>query len=213
MWNRLKSILLFHSISRVLWYSIEDISGLRGWILQAFWKPYQLYFINWNFWNFIAKFGFKAEICWKLEESKWNLLNNSEVSSYLLGPKLLFWKVSMQAFQKELLQLVQASYCAKTSTQNRISRITLKFQVFCWDDTILLFWKVTMQTFQKIPYFEWIFCLKKILVEGCGLREMPREFGPWIFLVPSISMKILFLDSVRAKLLESGVLSWIRHNF
>jgi hypothetical protein len=44
----------------------------------------------------------KAEICWKLEELKWILLNNSEVSSYLLEHILLFWKVNMQAFQKKL---------------------------------------------------------------------------------------------------------------
>jgi hypothetical protein len=53
-----------------------------------------------NCWNFIVKFGSKAEICWKLEELKWILFNNSEVSSYLLGRILLFWKVSMQAFPK-----------------------------------------------------------------------------------------------------------------
>ncbi len=50
--------------------------------------------------NFIVKFGSKAEICWKLEELKWILLNNSEVSSYLFGHILLFWKVAMQTFQK-----------------------------------------------------------------------------------------------------------------
>ncbi len=38
-----------------------------------------------NFFNFIVKFEFKAEICWKLEILKRNFLNNSEVSSYLLG--------------------------------------------------------------------------------------------------------------------------------
>jgi hypothetical protein len=42
--------------------------------------------------NFIVKFGFKAEICWKLEELKRNFSNNSEVSSYLLGHILLFLK-------------------------------------------------------------------------------------------------------------------------
>jgi hypothetical protein len=41
--------------------------------------------------NFIVKFGFKAEICWKLEELKWNL-NNSEVSSYLFGTYITFLK-------------------------------------------------------------------------------------------------------------------------
>ncbi len=43
-----------------------------------------------NLWNFIAKFGSKAEICSKLEELKWKFSNNSEVSSYLLGHILLF---------------------------------------------------------------------------------------------------------------------------
>jgi hypothetical protein len=36
---------------------------------------------------------------WKLEELKWNFLNNSEVSSYLLGHILLFWKVTMQTIE------------------------------------------------------------------------------------------------------------------
>ncbi len=53
-----------------------------------------------NFWNFIAKFGSKAEIWWKLEELNRDFSNNSEVSSYLLGYILLFWKDTMQAFQK-----------------------------------------------------------------------------------------------------------------
>jgi Holliday junction resolvase len=52
-----------------------------------------------NLWNFIVKFGSKAEICWKLEELKWIFLNNSEVSSYLLGHILLFWKVTMQTIE------------------------------------------------------------------------------------------------------------------
>ncbi len=52
-----------------------------------------------NLWNFIVKFGPKAEICWKLEELKWNFSNNSEVSSYLLGLILLFWKVTMQTIE------------------------------------------------------------------------------------------------------------------
>ncbi len=49
--------------------------------------------------NFIVKFGSKAEVCSKLEELKWNFLNNSEVSSYLLGHILLFWKVTMQTVE------------------------------------------------------------------------------------------------------------------
>jgi hypothetical protein len=28
-------------------------------------------------------------------------------------------------------------------------------------------------------------------VEGCSVREVPREFGPWIFLVPPILVKII----------------------
>jgi hypothetical protein len=52
-----------------------------------------------NLWNFIVKIGSKSEICWKLEELKWNFLNNSEVSSYLLGHVLLFWKVTMQTIE------------------------------------------------------------------------------------------------------------------
>jgi hypothetical protein len=43
-----------------------------------------------NLWNFIVTIGSKAEISWKLEELKQNFLNNSKVSSYLLGHILLF---------------------------------------------------------------------------------------------------------------------------
>jgi hypothetical protein len=53
-----------------------------------------------NFTKLVVKFGSKAEISWKFEELKWILLDNSEVSSNLLGHILLFWKVTMQAFQK-----------------------------------------------------------------------------------------------------------------
>jgi hypothetical protein len=49
-----------------------------------------------NFSNFIAKFGSKVEISWKLRGLKWHFANNSEVSSYFLGHILLFWKVMMQ---------------------------------------------------------------------------------------------------------------------
>jgi hypothetical protein len=52
-----------------------------------------------NFWNFIAKFGSEVEISWKLRGLKWHFSNNSEVSSYLLGHILLFWKVMMQAIR------------------------------------------------------------------------------------------------------------------
>ncbi len=53
-----------------------------------------------NFTKLIVKFGSKAEICWKLEDSNRIMLNNSEVSRNLLGHILLFWKVTMQASQK-----------------------------------------------------------------------------------------------------------------
>jgi hypothetical protein len=52
-----------------------------------------------NFMNSTAKIGSKAEIWWKLEEFKWIFLNNSEVSSYLLGRILLFWEVTMQTIE------------------------------------------------------------------------------------------------------------------
>ncbi len=55
-----------------------------------------------NLWNFIVKFGSNAKICWKLEELNRDFLNNSEVSSYLLGHILLFWKVTMQKITNEL---------------------------------------------------------------------------------------------------------------
>jgi hypothetical protein len=117
-----------------------------------------------NFWNFIVKFGSKVEMCWKLEELNRIMLNNSEVSSYLLGH-------------------------------------------------ILLFWKVTMQVFQKYPSFQQIWHLKKKLVQGRCVQEVSREFGPWFFLVPPILVKLVFLDSVRTKLSETDLLSWIRNNF
>jgi hypothetical protein len=53
-----------------------------------------------NFTKLIVKFGSKVEICWKLEELNRIMLNNSEVSRNLLGHILLFWKDTMQAFQK-----------------------------------------------------------------------------------------------------------------
>jgi hypothetical protein len=52
-----------------------------------------------NFLNFTAKFGPKAEICWKLEELNWIMLNNFKVSSYLLEHILLIWKVMRPAIQ------------------------------------------------------------------------------------------------------------------
>jgi hypothetical protein len=52
-----------------------------------------------NLLNFIVKFGSKAEICWKLEEWKWILLNNSKVLSYLLRHILLLWKFTMQPIE------------------------------------------------------------------------------------------------------------------
>jgi hypothetical protein len=78
---------------------------------------------------------------------------------------------------------------------------------------ILPFWKVTMPAFQKTPNFQWIFTLKKNLVEGRCVQEVLRGFAPCTFLVPPILMKLVFLDSVRTKLSESDPLSWIRNNF
>ncbi len=43
-----------------------------------------------NFTNFIVKFGSKVEICWKFKDLKWIFLNNSEVSSNLLGHTVVF---------------------------------------------------------------------------------------------------------------------------
>ncbi len=87
----------FQSISHVFGHSIEDISGLRGWILlqdsvlETLWVPLcMIKNLSQNFTNFIVKFGTKAEISWKLEDLKRIFSNNSEVSSYLLGHILLF---------------------------------------------------------------------------------------------------------------------------
>jgi hypothetical protein len=64
-----------------------------------------------------------------------------------------------------------------------------------------------MPAFQKTSNFQEILDLKKKLVEGRCVREVPREFGPWFFLVPPILVKYIFLDSVRTKLSESDPLS------
>ncbi len=96
----------FWPISHFFWHKIEDISGFRGWILmkdsalETLWVALFMIKISpQNFTNFTDKFGSKVDISWKLEEFRWNFLNNSEVSSYLLGHILLFWKVSMPAIQ------------------------------------------------------------------------------------------------------------------
>jgi hypothetical protein len=46
-----------------------------------------------------------------------------------------------------------------------------------------------MPTFQKTSHFQETLDLKKKLVEGRCVREVPREFGPWFFLVPPILVK------------------------
>jgi hypothetical protein len=46
-----------------------------------------------------------------------------------------------------------------------------------------------MPAFQKYANFQKNFALKKKLVEGFGLREVPRGIGPWLFLVPPILVK------------------------
>jgi hypothetical protein len=51
---------------------------------------YTIKFSAQNLTKLIVKFGSKAEICLKLEELKWIFLDNSEVSTYLLGHILLF---------------------------------------------------------------------------------------------------------------------------
>jgi hypothetical protein len=44
-----------------------------------------------NLWNFIAKFGSKAEICWKLEELNRDFLNNYKITN-----ELQLWKKSAE---------------------------------------------------------------------------------------------------------------------
>jgi hypothetical protein len=46
-----------------------------------------------------------------------------------------------------------------------------------------------MQAFQKTSHFQEILDLKKNLVVGRCVREVPREFGPWFILVPPILVK------------------------
>jgi hypothetical protein len=46
-----------------------------------------------------------------------------------------------------------------------------------------------MLAFQKTSHFQEILDLKKNLVEGRCVREVPREFGPWFILVPPILVK------------------------
>jgi hypothetical protein len=103
-WCWIKKIDGFQPILRVVRHKIEDIFGHRGWILindsilETLWVVLSIIKkFSTNFLNFIVKFGSKVEISWKLEDLKWKILNNSKVSSYLLGHILLFWKVTMQA--------------------------------------------------------------------------------------------------------------------
>jgi hypothetical protein len=64
-----------------------------------------------------------------------------------------------------------------------------------------------MPAFQKTPKFQLILPLKKILVEGRCVREVPRGFAPCTFLVSPILVKLVFLDSAMTKLPESDPLS------
>ncbi len=65
-------------------------------VLETLWVAhYMIEIWTQNLLNFIVKFGSKAEICWKLEELKCILLNNSEVSSYLLGHLDMWLKVKI----------------------------------------------------------------------------------------------------------------------
>jgi hypothetical protein len=105
------------SISHVFSYSIDDISSYSGSILMQDSVVETLLVEDsttkmtvQNFWNFIAKFGSKVQICWKLEELKWNFLNNSEVSSYFLGHILLFWKVTVHTIEKNTRLPVNYSF-------------------------------------------------------------------------------------------------------
>ncbi len=59
----------FQSISHVFWYSIEDNSGFRGWILiqdsvleTLLVVDYMIKILPQNFWNFLTKFGCKDKI-------------------------------------------------------------------------------------------------------------------------------------------------------
>ncbi len=81
--------------------NITDIGGwnlMQSSVLERLWVVF--YMIK-NLTNFTVKFGSKSEICRKLEELKRIFLNNSEVSSYLLGHILLFWKVKMQRLSRK----------------------------------------------------------------------------------------------------------------
>ncbi len=106
VWNRIKKQYEILSISHVFRHSINDIFWSSGWILMQGSVLETLLVVDYiikisskSLSSFIVKFGSTAEICWKLEELKWHFLNNSEVSSYLLGHILLFWKVTMQTIE------------------------------------------------------------------------------------------------------------------
>ncbi len=76
-------------------------------------------------------------------------------------------------------------------SQNRIYRITLKFQVICWDiyyfsERLWCRLSKKIQIFNKFLLWK---KKKKNLVEGRCVRDVPREFEPWIFLVPSFFVK------------------------
>jgi hypothetical protein len=57
-----------------------------------------------------------------------------------------------------------------------------------------------MPAFQKNPKISMNFTFEKNLKEGRCVREVPREFEPWIFLVPPILVKLVFLDSAKTKI-------------
>ncbi len=82
------------------WSSIKDIPGSSRWILKLLQDSVletllvvdsTIKMTAQNLWNFVVKFGSKAEICWKLEELNRNFFNNSSFKLFV-GTYITFLK-------------------------------------------------------------------------------------------------------------------------
>ncbi len=105
----------------------------------------------------------------------------------------------------------QSWICWKLSQLKWISSNDSKARsYFFWHITFLKGYDAGFPKNSKFLVNLWF---KKISGGWLCIWEVPREFGPWIFLVSPILTKLIFLDSVKTKLSEYGVLSWIRFNF
>ncbi len=83
---------------------------------------------------------------------------------------------------------LKLKFAENQKRKNGFFWIILKFQVICWD--IYYFSERLWCQLSKILHsFKKFWIWKKKLVEGRCVREVPREFDPCCFLVPSILVK------------------------